>query len=267
MRTFVVADAHGYPQLIQSALRHGGFKPGEDDFVYAGDLLDRGPDAAGCVALVESYATEVLLGNHDVAALLELEIYPQNEESPGFGTFLREKVLDPDRSRAWKVAVCVEGVLITHAGVSQEYQRVFVEDCEADPVRLAGRLNEIFVALVERQPPIRDWSEDDMLADNGLFWFRPRPYSSVAPLPGCVQVAGHTPPLAALEEDGFYMIDPCAWEWELTGEPGYFRYAIVEAGRVIVAEGTLLDEAAPSTPGTRPKDASTTERRGSSRGL
>ena len=27
MRTFVVADAHGYPELIQSALRDGGFEP------------------------------------------------------------------------------------------------------------------------------------------------------------------------------------------------------------------------------------------------
>jgi hypothetical protein len=245
MRTFVVADAHGHPELIQGALRHGRFEPGEDSFIYAGDLLDRGPDGPGCIAVVESYATEVLLGNHDVAAMLGLVVHPQNRESPGLGPLFREKVLNPGRHKAWKVATSVERVLITHAGVSEEYERVFREQCGSDPARLADHLNASFLALVERQPPVQDWSEHDMLDDNGPFWFRPRPYSRLAPLPGCLQVAGHTPPLAHLAEDGFYMIDPCAWEWELTGAPGYLRYAVIETGRVTVGEGSLLDETVP----------------------
>ncbi len=245
MRTFVVADAHGHPELIRGALRRGGFESGEDDFVYAGDLLDRGPDGPGCITLVESDATEVLLGNHDVAAMLGLVVYPQNRESPGLGALFREKVLNPDRSKAWKVATCVDGVLITHAGVSEEYEQVFKEQCGSDPTRLADCLNATFLTLVERQPPVGDWFEHDMLGENGLFWFRPRPYSRLAPLPGCPQVVGHTPPLARLQEDGFYMIDPCAWEWELRGVPGYLRYAVIETGRVRVEEGTLLDEPAP----------------------
>ena len=77
MRTFVISDAHGYPELIQEALDHGGFRPGEDGFVYAGDLLDRGPDPQGCIDLVERYATEVLLGNHELAVLLGFIVYPQ----------------------------------------------------------------------------------------------------------------------------------------------------------------------------------------------
>ncbi len=253
MRTFVIADAHGYPELIQNALRHGGFEPGRDAFVYAGDLVDRGPDATGCIALVEAYATEVLFGNHDVAALLDLEVYPQNAESPGFRSFFREKALTPEWSRAWKVATCIEGVLITHAGVSEEYERVFAEECGSDPARLADHLNAIFLALVKREPPVRDWREHDMLADNGLFWFRPRPYSYLGPLPGCPQVVGHTPPLARLREDGFYMVDPCAWEWEWTGAPGWYRYAVVEAGRVRVEEGSLLDSVGPLEAKTSPR--------------
>jgi predicted phosphodiesterase len=120
MRTFVIADAHGYPELIKNALDHGGFEPGRDAFVFAGDLLDRGPDADGCIALVERHATEVIFGNHDVAALLGLPIDPQNPGSPAFGPFLREKVL-ADPTIAWKAATCIDGVLITHAGVSSRY--------------------------------------------------------------------------------------------------------------------------------------------------
>lgn len=245
MRTFVIVDAHGYPELIQSALRHGGFEPGRDDFVYAGDLLDRGPDAAGCIALVESYATEVLLGNHDVAVLLDLYVYPQNPESPGFRPLFRERVLDPDRSRAWKVATCVEGVLITHAGISEDHERVFTQDCGSDPSQLADRLNATFLELAEREPPVRDWSEHEMLDDDGPFWLRPRPYSRLAPLSGCPQVVGHTPPLVDLQAQGFYMVDPCAWEWELVGRPGYLRYAVIEGGRVKVEEGTIPGDVGP----------------------
>ena len=237
MRTFVIADAHGHPELIQNALRHGGFEPGRDAFVYAGDLLDRGPDGEGCIALVEKYATEVLLGNHDVAALLGLDIFPQNSDSPGRCGFFRAKVLDADRTRAWKVATVVEGVLITHAGVSEQYESLFREECEADLSRLADRLNALFLGLVQRDPPVRHWLEDDMLGDDGPFWFRPWPFSTRAPLAGCLQIAGHTPPLRLLARAGFYMIDPCVWS--LPEFAGCYRYAVVEAGRVRVHEGGI----------------------------
>ena len=133
MRTFVISDAHGYPELIQNALDHGGFQPGEDAFVYAGDMFDRGPDPEGCIDLVERYATEVLMGNHDVAVLLDFVVYPQDPENRGFRPLLIDKVLNAEPEVAWKVATCVEGVLITHAGVSSEYEGVLREECQGDP--------------------------------------------------------------------------------------------------------------------------------------
>ena len=41
MRTFVISDIHGYPHLISNALDHGGFEPGRDAFVFAGDAVER----------------------------------------------------------------------------------------------------------------------------------------------------------------------------------------------------------------------------------
>jgi hypothetical protein len=237
MRTFVISDAHGCPELIQNALRHGGFEPGADGFVYAGDLLDRGPDAKGCIAFVERYATEVLLGNHDVAAVFDLDVCPQAPESPALGPLLAERVLSSDSSTAWKAAACVEGALITHAGVSEEYQRTFLVDCRSDPTRLACRLNDGFRDLVARKSHYRDWSDHELLGSTGPFWFRPWPYSYLRPLFGCVQVVGHTPPLEGLDCAGVSMIDPTSWEeW---ADPARFRYAIIEAGAVRVYAGTL----------------------------
>ena len=236
MRTFVISDAHGYPELIENALCHGGFDPLCDAFVYAGDLLDRGSDPEGCIGLVERYATEVLVGDHELAVLLDLDIYPQNPESPAFRPFFTERVLTAGQSHAWKVAACVEGVLITHAGVSSHYDRVFQKECQANPVRLANCLNTAFLALVKREPRVNDWDDHGMLDEDGVFWFRPQPYSHLLPLAGTKQLAGHTPPVSSLEAIGFYMIDPCAFE--RMDDPGRYRYAVIEAGRVRIEEGT-----------------------------
>lgn len=237
MRTFVISDAHGCPEIILNSLEHGSFDPGQDSFVYAGDLLDRGEDAQGCIALVERYASEVVLGNHDVAALLGFYVFPQNPESPGFRDFFRDRVLIADRAKAWKAATSVEGVLITHAGVSEDYDRVFREECGSDPARLAGRLNGAFRAVVEREPRVGDWREHELLGDCGPFWFRPWPYSHLLPLSDCPQVVGHTPPLDNVDIDGFHMIDPSSFNG--SEDPGRYRYAIIEEGTVKVEEGTL----------------------------
>jgi predicted phosphodiesterase len=237
MRTFVIADAHGYPELIENALDHGRFEPGRDAFVYAGDLIDRGPDGRGCIALVERYADEVLLGNHDVAVLLGLDIFPQDWTSPALRSFFAEKVLPSGHVKAWKLAACVEGVLITHAGVSSDYGMVFREECRSDPGRLADFLNRAFLNVVKRDPPVRDWADADVLDEHGPLWFRPWPFSPLRPLMECTQVAGHTPARAGVEVPGFYMIDPGASE--RVDERGRYCYAIIEGGEVRVEDSTV----------------------------
>lgn len=123
MRTFVMSDPHGHPALIKNALDHGGFEPGRDGFVYAGDIFYRGPDPGGCIELLERCATEVLLGNHDVALVLDFLVYPSDPENRRFRPLLIDRVLDREPENAWKVATCVEGVLVTHAGVSSNCER------------------------------------------------------------------------------------------------------------------------------------------------
>ena len=238
MRTFVISDAHGYPGLIQNALDHGGFEPGRDAFVYAGDLFDRGPDPGGCIDLVEDHATEVLMGNHDVAVLLDYIVYPQEPENRGFQPLLIDKVLNAGPSAAWKVATYIEGVLITHAGVSEAYEGVFQEECESDPERLAAHLNQAFLTALRREFETGEYDERGILGDDGPTWFRPRPYSRLLPLAGIRQVVGHTPSIPELEERGFHMIDPCAFLG--MDDPGRFRYAVIEDGWVRVEEGALL---------------------------
>jgi len=117
-RTFVLSDAHGYPEVIEKALDHGGFRPGEEAFVYAGDLLDRGPDPEGCIELVQRHATEILVGNHEMAVLLDFDMWGSDWDSRRFRPLLLDMVMNAAPDTRWKAATCIQGILITHGGVS-----------------------------------------------------------------------------------------------------------------------------------------------------
>lgn len=233
----LISDAHGYPQVIEKALEHGGFREGVDTFVFCGDFLDRGPNPRACLDLVKRYATEVLVGNHELAILLGFEMWPQDAISRTFRPLLIDRVLNSPPDEAWKLATCVDGVLVTHAGVSSGYEKVFTGECGGDPARFAARLNEEFLAAVRRQLETGEWDEDGILGEEGPLWFRPSPWSSAEPLAGVRQVSGHTMPRLELEAAGFYMIDPCAWL--SPGGPEWVRYAMVEDGQLRVVEAAM----------------------------
>ena len=172
-RTFVLSDAHGYPELVRNALEHGGFDPDRDRLVYAGDLLDRGPDPQGCLDLLEENAAEVLFGNHELAVLLGLPIADQDAASAGFGALLEERALVAEPGSRWKVASCVQGVLISHAGVSSRYAQVWAGRCRRDPRLLVSYLNRTFVDAIGADAGAEQERIRGILGDEGPLWFRP----------------------------------------------------------------------------------------------
>lgn len=64
-RDFIVGDLHGCRAMLDDALAQVSFKPGKDRLFSVGDLVDRGPDSAGCLALLEEPWFYPVLGNHD----------------------------------------------------------------------------------------------------------------------------------------------------------------------------------------------------------
>jgi hypothetical protein len=245
-RTIVISDAHGYPQLVRNALEHARYEAGVDRLVFAGDFADRGPDGRECLELIETSGAEVLWGNHDVAVLLGQTIAPQDPESPKlrphFGQRFREGV--------WKLALCVEGVLITHAGLSRAYRHDW-EACDQDPERLAARLNEEFRLVLG--PYVRgeadsDWPDDDkpsLLDDMGPLWFRPTPALPEGLLQGAIQVCGHSPfdgrEHRALAQQGLHVVDPTLVLGIMHDHGITYRYAVIEGGAVRVEEGVAAD--------------------------
>ena len=71
MKTFVVGDVHGRHAQLRRLLAMISRDEDSDTLVFLGDLIDRGPDAPGCVELVMNLVREnpervlCLRGNHE----------------------------------------------------------------------------------------------------------------------------------------------------------------------------------------------------------
>lgn len=65
MRTTVIGDVHGCIDELRELVELVGFRRGADDkLVLLGDLMDRGPDPAGCVRYAREIGADSVLGNH-----------------------------------------------------------------------------------------------------------------------------------------------------------------------------------------------------------
>ncbi|HET9952895.1 MAG TPA: metallophosphoesterase [Polyangiaceae bacterium] len=67
-RTIVVGDVHGCLRELEDILKESAWSRGEN-LILAGDLVAKGPDSAGVVALAREYGARAVLGNHDAHVL------------------------------------------------------------------------------------------------------------------------------------------------------------------------------------------------------
>ena len=64
-RDFIVGDLHGCRAMLDTLLEHVVFDVQKDRLFSTGDLVDRGPDSEGCLALMKQPWFYPVLGNHD----------------------------------------------------------------------------------------------------------------------------------------------------------------------------------------------------------
>ncbi len=154
-RVAVIGDVGGHAdELRRELVRLGadaatGDLPPDLTVVQVGDLVHRGPDSAGVVALVDRYLREgagqwiQLVGNHEAQYLA----------APAFSWPERLDDATADTVRGWwadglmQVAVVVGDaddcdVLVTHAGLTAGYWRQ-VLGAPVDAVRTADALNHL----------------------------------------------------------------------------------------------------------------------------
>ncbi|MBV1776574.1 metallophosphoesterase [Burkholderiaceae bacterium DAT-1] len=73
-RDFIVGDLHGCRHELFELLGRVGFRPEAGDRLFAtGDLIDRGPDSPGCLALLRQPWFFTVIGNHEQMILRALD--------------------------------------------------------------------------------------------------------------------------------------------------------------------------------------------------
>jgi hypothetical protein len=64
-RTVIVGDVHGCAGELEALLERVAFSPGTDRLVFVGDVLARGPDSHGVLALMKALGATSVRGNHE----------------------------------------------------------------------------------------------------------------------------------------------------------------------------------------------------------
>ena len=72
-RDLIVGDPHGCRSVFDRALEQLDFDPAVDRVLVVGDLVDRGPDSPGCLALLDEPWFHSILGNHEAMLAQRLE--------------------------------------------------------------------------------------------------------------------------------------------------------------------------------------------------
>ena len=66
---WVVGDLHGCRRELDLLLEQHKFDPQQDLLISVGDIIDRGPDSLGCLALLQEPWFRCVRGNHEEMAL------------------------------------------------------------------------------------------------------------------------------------------------------------------------------------------------------
>jgi len=72
-KIWIVGDLHGCRSQLDTLLQAHNFDKQQDLLISVGDLIDRGPDSLGCLALLEEPWFRCVRGNHEEMALNALQ--------------------------------------------------------------------------------------------------------------------------------------------------------------------------------------------------
>lgn len=116
-RRVFVGDLQGCREPLERLLAAVSYVPGRDRLLPVGDLVNKGPDSAGTLALLMQLGAEPVLGNHDLHWLA------------------KGRVVDPAQ-RAWLAAQptvrVFDDLLMVHAGLHPHWREEQLAELDAE---------------------------------------------------------------------------------------------------------------------------------------
>jgi hypothetical protein len=117
-RTLFVGDVHGCTGELETLLEHVGFVEGTDRLVLVGDLVARGPDTHGTLALVRRLGARAARGNHEQKLLTWRH---KREPLPPEHARVAERMSDEEWTQLEAMPLWIDlpehDVRVVHAGV------------------------------------------------------------------------------------------------------------------------------------------------------
>lgn len=127
-RDFIVGDIHGCTELFWRLYNEIGFDPGRDRMFSVGDLIDRGPDSQGALALLQQHWFYAVRGNHEQLMLDALVTMGQREIDLWFGNGGEwANVLPPDVLDGYAMAAAKLPIVISVGSGDSRFNVVHAE--------------------------------------------------------------------------------------------------------------------------------------------
>ncbi|MDA8375910.1 MAG: metallophosphoesterase [Planctomycetia bacterium] len=177
-RDFIVGDLHGHPDVLYRLMDHVGFDYDTDRLFSVGDLVDRGPNSAGALELLDAPWLYPVLGNHDAMLLAILNLghvremrreeaqrtaaYAELFTRNGGWDWLRLYRRDEERCERWRSALA---------------QVPLVRIVDAENAAPAGRFQVLHAELAaERENTVAVcWNDADLAEDTHPRWQEAHP--------------------------------------------------------------------------------------------
>ena len=139
MRRIFVGDIQGCREPLQRLLDAVAFEAGKDRLMPVGDLVNKGPDSPGVLALLMELQAEPVLGNHDLHCLA------------------KGKVADPQQERwlrAQPIVRVFDDLIMVHAGLHPDWDEAKL--AQLAPAEVHYATNVRYCDEHGAQPPA-DW--------------------------------------------------------------------------------------------------------------
>lgn len=111
-RLIVIGDVHGHLKALEELLKKAEFSASRGDTViFAGDMVNKGPDSAGVIELAMRIGAFGVRGNHDDHLLRVWEEFEDRKKKKKTKKFVKEEEEEEDGSRTddeWEVMNGVE---------------------------------------------------------------------------------------------------------------------------------------------------------------
>jgi hypothetical protein len=178
--TVIVGDVHGCTAELEELLEQLRFVEGRDRLVLVGDLVVRGPDSRGALALAKRLAARAVRGNHEERLLAwRRRTKPLGPEHERLARVLSEDEWRMLEEMPFWVDLPEHGVRVVHAGVvpglpieqtppeallkmrTLDGKNRWSDEPDAGPLwgsRYAGPPHVIFGHNARAQPQLHEWA-------------------------------------------------------------------------------------------------------------